>query len=164
MKLNKLLIVLGLAGMVFAGEAFAQTPQVSITTSALQEVTTKDQAGKEQKTLKNVEKTEPGEQIVFKNEISNNSQKPATNIVVTNPVPEHMYFVDSFNKDQSVDTTYSADNGKTFGKSGTIQVTDEATHTQRAARPEEYTNIRWTLTHALAAGSKTEVGFKANVK
>lgn len=167
MKLRQLVAGMAMGmGMATFGVALAQTPaqQVSINTTALQEVVVKDPSGHEQKTLKPVEKTAPGEEIVFKNEVINNGNKPAANIVVTNPVPEHMYFVDAYSKDAGTDLSYSADGGKTFGKAGVIQTVDATTHAPRAARPEEYTHVRWTLTHALAAGAKAEVGFKADVK
>jgi uncharacterized repeat protein (TIGR01451 family) len=166
MKLRQFVAGMAMSMTAFSGAVLAQTPaqQVSISTTALQEVVVNDQNGHEQKNLKPVEKTAPGQEIVFKNEVSNNSNKPASNIVVTNPVPEHMYFVDAYSKDAGTDLSYSADGGKTFGKAGVIQIMDATTHTSRAARPEEYTHVRWTLTHALAAGAKAEVGFKADVK
>lgn len=144
-----------------SGVAHAQGT-VAVTSSAFVEKVVKDAQGNETKSLQKAEKAIPGQEVVFKNELKNNSTQKANNLVLNNPVPQNMTLVEATSA-QPADITYSVD-GKTFAKDGQVMTVDAQTKAARVARKEEYTQIRWVLTTALEAGQTAELGFKAIVK
>jgi uncharacterized repeat protein (TIGR01451 family) len=127
------------------------------------EVVTVDKDGK--KTVKRtpVEKAVPGTEVIFTNTFENIGKKIATDIVVTNPVPNDMVYKGGsvFGRDCLV--IFSVDGGKTYGAAENLKVKDENGKNQPAL-PKDYTNIRWTFKAHLANGKSSEVGFRAVIK
>lgn len=148
-----------LSGLLISSICFAQTG-VSITTKAFLEVPVKDTKGNTSIALKPAEKAVPGDIIEFQNKVENHAKVAASNIAITNPVPEHMAFVESIQ--DNTDVLYSVDGGKTFAKKDQLTIKDEkGIHN---ARPDEYTHVRWVFKGSLAPESSQEVTMKAQLK
>jgi uncharacterized repeat protein (TIGR01451 family) len=118
--------------------------------------------GQKVKRLVPVAKAVPGDQIVWTITATNVCTAPTENVVIANPVPEHMTYVASSAMGTGTDIAYSLD-GKEFKSAAELQVRS-ADGTTRAARPDEYRAIRWTYKNAFAPGATAFVRYRATVK
>ena len=95
--------------------------------------------------------TVPGDTVVFTTHYTNTGKQPATNVVITNPIDEHMTYVDHSAEGSNTRIEFSTDGGKTYSAPEKLMVKN-AQGMVRQARAEDYTGIRWTVTKPLAAG------------
>lgn len=105
----------------------------------------------------------PGDAVIFTTVYTYLGEKPATNIVINNPVPEHMLYVDGSAEGKNTRIEFSVDQGKTFAAANRLKVRD-AKGKERLATAADYTHIRWTMDHALERGANGSVSFRARVK
>jgi uncharacterized repeat protein (TIGR01451 family) len=111
---------------------------------------------------KTVEKLEdpnqvlPGDRLVFTTRYTNGGTQPATDFVVTNPLPAPVKLakVDSFE--------VSVDGGKTFGALAALETTG-ADGKSRAAELGDVTHVRWRVA-SIAPGASGEVKYFAEVR
>ena len=108
-------------------------------------------------------KVMPGTEVIFTTRYENVSQQKAENAVISNPVPEHMLYKAYSASGAGTRITYSIDNGKSFNIPAKLFVYD-ASGRQFAARPQDYTHIRWEISKPLQPGEKGEVSFRAILK
>lgn len=105
----------------------------------------------------------PGDTIIFSTHYVNQGEKPATDIVITNPMPEHMLYLDGTAEGKGARIEFSADQGKSYASAGKLKVKDSEGR-DRSANAADYTHIRWIIEGALEKGAKGSVSFKAKVK
>jgi uncharacterized repeat protein (TIGR01451 family) len=101
----------------------------------------------------------PGTQLVFTHSYRNTAAKPVANFGMTNPIPSGVDFVSTDDASASV----SVDGGKTYGPLALVKVR-AADGTQRAARPEDVTHVRWVFKTPIPAGGSGKLSFKGTVK
>jgi uncharacterized repeat protein (TIGR01451 family) len=118
--------------------------------------------GQKVKRLVPVAKAVPGDEIVWTITAKNVCTTPADNVVIANPVPEHMTYVANSAMGTGTDIVYSVD-GKEFKSAADLQVR-AADGTTRAARADDYRAIRWTYKAAFAPGATAFVRYRAVVK
>jgi uncharacterized repeat protein (TIGR01451 family) len=118
--------------------------------------------GQKVKRLLPVGKALPGDQIVWTITATNVCNTPTDDVVIANPVPEHMTYVASSAMGTGTDIAYSLD-GKEFKSAAELQVR-AADGTTRAARADEYRVIRWSYKTAFAPGATAFVRYRAVVK
>lgn len=148
-------------GFLSCTTAFAQDKAcVELKTTAETEQEVVEQ-GQKVKRLVPAGKVVPGNEVVWTITARNVCDKPADNIVIANPVPEHMSYVAGSAMGTGTDIAYSLD-GKEF-KSAAELVVREADGTSRAARANEYRAIRWTYQVAFAPGATAFVRYRAVV-
>jgi uncharacterized repeat protein (TIGR01451 family) len=160
-----LLAVLALALLMPAGAWSQQKGAIELKTTAEVEVVEKNQQGEKTVTRVDVAKAikTPGDTVVFTTVYSNTGAKPATDIVINNPVPEHMSYLDKSAEGGNTRIDFSADNGKTFGAPDKLKIKN-ANGTVRPALGKDYTHIRWTVISPLASGGTGTVSYKARIK
>jgi uncharacterized repeat protein (TIGR01451 family) len=158
-------IVLAAALLVPAAAWAQQKGGVVIRSVSEVEVKQKNAEGKEEVKRVDATKTKvlPGETVIFTNYYTYSGDKPATNVVIKNPVPDHMIYLDGTAAGAGTRIEFSADKGKTFGTAGKVTVRS-ADGKERRAAAADYTNIRWTLEKPLNKGAKGSVTFRAKVK
>lgn len=149
-----------LSGYSLAAQA---ADDIKVTSIAEVEIVTVGKDGK--KTIKRTPpgKAIPGTEVIFTNFFENVSKKAASDIVINNPMPEHMTYKTGSAMGKDTVITFSADGGKTFGAAETLRIRG-ADGKQRNALPGEYTNIRWTYKGQLAPGKSGDVSFRAVIK
>jgi uncharacterized repeat protein (TIGR01451 family) len=129
------------------------------------EVTTTNAKG--EKEVKRVEaaaaKVIPGDVVIFTTQYANIDRKPAENVVITNPVSEHVVYVENSAEGQGMKIEFSADQGKRYAAPDKLTKTD-AKGVSKRATARDYTHIRWTLGKPLAPDGKGSVTFRAMVK
>lgn len=161
MMMFRRLAPLALAALLFAPDVMAQTKHVELDAKVEREVEIVDENG--EKTIKRVhaEKVMPGETVVYTITARNVGDEPATNVVITDPIPKHMEYTGSVTGD-GTRITFSIDGGKTYDVASALMVSEGAT--KRPAKPEEYTHIRWRFNDALEPGSARSVEFRARLQ
>ena len=118
--------------------------------------------GQKVKRLVPVGKVVPGDEIVWTITAKNVCATQADNVVIANPVPEHMTYVANSAMGTGTDIGYSLD-GKEFKNASDLQVR-AADGTARAAHADEYRAVRWTYKAAFAPGATAFVRYRAVVK
>jgi uncharacterized repeat protein (TIGR01451 family) len=151
--------------LLIPGMTWAQQGTIELKSNAEVEVTETNSKG--EKIVKRLEigksKIVPGEILVYTTTYRNNGTKPAEKIVITNPVPQHMNYVEKSAEGAGTKIDFSADHGKTYGAPETLFVTDSQGNKQKATAAD-YTDIRWTLLKPLPSGSSGSVSFKAKLQ
>ncbi len=157
---SKVLIVAvsAFAVMAFAASAMAQAPKLTLKMKAEQEVKVVKN-GKETTELVPAKTTKKGDVILYTITYTNAGDSEATNAVIADPVPYGMAYIGGSAKGVGAAISFSVDKGKTFYRtperiSGGVK---------KAAPPETYTNIRWTVRKILPKQSGS-VSFEARVK
>ncbi len=104
----------------------------------------------------------PGGEIVYTVKFENAGDKPANDVVVTNPVPEHMRYVANSAGGPGTEVTYSVDGGKSFAAPDRLNV--RGPEGERVATADDYTHLRFRLLNPLPPGSVAYARFRAVVK
>jgi len=132
---------------------------VSLVSEVFVEHTETTPEGRSVTTRAEPEMVVPGDNLVFVLSYRNDGAEPATDLVLTNPVPDSVAF--SGTTDQSA--VVSVDGGKTWGALNALTVvgTDGA---NRPAEAADVTHIRWVLDQPVPSGSAGELSFRGVVK
>jgi uncharacterized repeat protein (TIGR01451 family) len=159
LKSSMVSIVVGL--LLLAGQASSAQSPVSLQSVVETERMVKDADGKMVAKRFPVKSAAPGDEIIFTNTFSNTSQKPAGDLVLTNPIAADLRLKKAWGEGAAI--TYSVDGGKTYDVPEQLKVRG-ADGKMRAAKAEDYTHVRWVMRDSLAVGASTAVGFNAQVK
>jgi uncharacterized repeat protein (TIGR01451 family) len=138
---------------------------IELKTSAQVEVVKKNDKGDKTVTLVDAAKGTkvPGDIVLFTTTYTNMGKNPADAVVITNPVPEHTFYVADSAAGANTRIDFSVDGGKTYAAPDKLTLKDKSGMT-RKAMAADYTNIRWILTKPLPAGSTGSVSFKTKIK
>ena len=164
MKKTLMVVTIGLA--LFPCVAWGQhRGAIQLTSVAEVEVLQKNKKGKEE--LKRVEASKvnvaPGDTVIFSVHYVNRGDKPAADVVISNPVPRHMAYVEKSAEGAGARIVFSVDGGKTYARADKLKVKG-ADGKARRAKASEYTHIRWILQKPIVEGGKGSVSFRATVK
>ena len=109
------------------------------------------------------EKVAPGMSVIYTLRAKNTSATPVADVVMTDPIPDQMEYVDGSVSADNARVTFSVDGGKTFAAKESLKVRGED-GAMRAALPADFTHIRWQLEKPLAPGEVRAVSFRARVE
>lgn len=155
----KIFIVATILAGGFAPAAFAQGAGCVVVKQAAEtEVVATDAAGKKTTTLAPAATATPGTEVIYTTTATNNCQKAADKVSISNFVPAHMTYVPGSVFSPGAQVEFSLD-GKTFGSPDQLTVTENGA--TRKARAEEYRFFRWTFTASLQPGSSAFARFRA---
>ena len=152
---------LGFVALLTMNAYAADKACVELKTSADAETEVIEQ-GQKVKRLVPAGKVVPGDEIVWTITATNVCKQATDNVVIANPVPEHMTYVTGSAMGTGADIAYSLD-GKEFKSATELQVRG-ADGTSRAARADEYRAIRWIYKNTFAPGATAFVRYRAVVK
>lgn len=162
---KRILTVLSMLALLSLQAMAADKGAIELKSVSEVEVTVKNEKG--EKEVKRVEASKanvtPGDTVIFTNHYTNRGDKPASDVVLTNPVPEYMVYTDGTADGSGTKIEFSVDKGKSFAPAGKLKVRD-AEGKERPATAADYTHIRWTFEGALAKGATGSVSFRAKVK
>ena len=151
--------------LLFAASTVLATAQESghlnVTTIVQKEQVTIDDAGKRTTRLVDATKVVPGDEVIYTVTFSNISDVPAENVVITNPLPEQLTYVDGSAFGPGAEIVFSVDGGKTFGRAGELTVSEDGV--PRSATAQDFTHIRWVMATDIAAGSQGMSQFRARL-
>jgi uncharacterized repeat protein (TIGR01451 family) len=125
------------------------------------EVITED-GGKEIQRI-DAAKVVPGDEVIYTIQYANKGSEPAENIVITDPIPEHMLYQDGSAYGEGAVVTFSVDDGKTFDVADNLTVAADD-GSERPAGPSDYTHIKWMLEGDLKPEMAGFVTFRARLQ
>lgn len=105
----------------------------------------------------------PGTEVIYTIKAHNTGKQNASSVVVTNPIPRQMTYVEGSAFGSGTDVTFSVDGGKTYAKPDKLTVKDNDGKDQPATA-KDYTNVRWTFNFTLEPGKEAAVWYRAKVK
>ena len=151
--------------LLFAASTAIATAQdsghLNVTTIVQKEQVTIDEAGHRTTQLVDATKVVPGDEVIYTVTFSNISDVPAENVVITNPLPEQLTYVDGSAFGPGAEIVFSVDDGKTFGRPGELTVSEDGV--PRSATAQDFTHIRWVMATDIAAGSQGMSQFRARL-
>lgn len=158
-------ILTGVFLVVLSGLSLA-APKVDLATRAEVQRTVLNDKGEQVVVMVHAAKADvvPGDVVIFTTTYRNlGTEATDPGLVIDNPVPEHMEYVEKSSAGNNMTITYSVDGGKSFDVPSGLYVTDKDGK-RRKARPADYTSIRWTMVKPLAPAVVGTVSFRAKVK
>ncbi|MDH3362221.1 MAG: hypothetical protein OEM50_01540 [Gammaproteobacteria bacterium] len=160
-SIAKVVLLSGL--LLLAGNALAQQGTIRLEHQAEQWETVTDDNGAEQVQLVKVTNVVPGDKVLFTVTYTNTGDQPAENVAITNPVPEHMVYVDDSAAGDNTSILFSADGGENFADASDLRVSNDD-GSQRPANASDYTHVRWVVQSDVAPGTSGAVQFAAVVE
>ena len=146
--------------LLLAGAAYAD---VELNTLALTEITTTNEEGQEVTTRVEAGKVVPGDEVIYTITFANHGTEPAADVVITNPIPEHMVFTQVEESPRGAKVSMSADGGSRYDAPRNLTVTDAKGQT-RPAKASDFTHVRWTFQNPLEPGAEGSVSFRAQLQ
>lgn len=150
------LVILALAAFGLAAPAFAEG--VKLESSIREEIVTVDARGERIVTLTEPTAVAPGDVVVISIAYENTGAEPAADIVISNPVPEHLRFIGV----RAGAGMVSVDGGASFGALVDLRIS-EADQTSRPATAADVTHVRWRFDQPLLPGASGAVAFAARL-
>lgn len=148
-----------IAALIAAPAAAQSGNAVSLVSDVLVERSTTDANGRTQTTLEEPTTVVPGDKLVFVLRYRNNGAQPATDFVVTNPLPEAVAFQAAGDERAEV----SVDGGRSWGRLASLTIR-EADGSQRPAQASDVTHIRWAFAQPIPAGEAGRLMFRGIVR
>ena len=146
--------------LLAASSALAQEKgHLNVRTVVQKEEITVNDAGERETQLVPADIVVPGDSVIYTITFTNVSDEAADNVVITNPVPEHLTYIDGSAFGPGTVIEYSVDGGQSYGAKSDLTVPDNGG--TRAAKAEDYTHLRWVMQNELAAGSQGVASFRA---
>lgn len=115
--------------------------------------------GTENVTRAPAELVTPGQRVVYTLSYTNDDAAPASDLVLTMPVPSEIKYMDGTATKANAKTVYSADGGKSFFERNELR-TIGLDGNVRSANAGDITHIRWTVSGPVAVGETGELSFK----
>lgn len=140
-----------------------ETGTIRIQTSADVEIIETDASGETVTRLEQASKVVPGDIVIYTVSFSNTGSEPAENVVITNPVPRHMEYVEGTAFGPGADISFSIDGGQSWGAPEELVIT-ALDGSQRPAQASDYTDIRWILRNELQPGAQGFARFRTRLQ
>lgn len=159
------LLKLRFVGLMVAG-VLAAAPvmaELQLRTEAFREIEVTTKAGKKEKQLQAISSAVPGQEVVYVITYRNGGAKPATRVVVSNPLPTGLVYQPGSAQGAGTRPEVSVDGGKQFGLLPQLTVKN-ADGTMRAARADDVTHVRWTVLQDVSPAAEGSVTYRAVLK
>ena len=130
---------------------------------AEQEIVVENEEGEKEIQRKPAEKVLPGDHIIYTVKYKNNGEESAKDVVINNPIPEHMHYVPGTVGGDGAEISFSVDGGTVFDQPENLKIIDEEGN-ERAAVAKDYTHIRWTLANGIAPEEEGIVYYRAELE
>ena len=134
---------------------------LNVTTLVQMEEVSVGDDGERQTRLVAADTVVPGDVVIYTTTVENISDEGAENVVVNNPVPEHLSYVAGSAFAPGMVIEFSVDGGATYAPAEELTV-DEGGQT-RAATADDFTHIRFVMQGELAAGAQGIARFRARL-
>ena len=117
--------------------------------------------GEQETRLVPAETVFPGDEVVYTLAYENTGSEPADNVVITNPLPAELTYVDGSANGSDAVVQFSVDGGRTYATAEELVVEDS--DGRREAEPSDFTHIRWVIGVALMPGEAGLAQFRARL-
>lgn len=150
--------VLAAVVLVASAPVLALTAQQNVE----REVVVQNPDGTETITREPAAEVAPGDRVIYSVSFMNDTAEPASDLVLTQPVPAEVLYVEGSADMPGTEVTVSVDGGETFGPRGAATIIRDGIPVRADA--SDITHIRWELTDALAPGETGLVAYKATLQ
>ena len=133
--------------------------EVALTSSVFVEKSVPQADGKTRLVLQEPKVVVPGDRLVFVLAYKNMGGKPATDFVVTNPMPGAVAYQGTGDAGAIV----SVDGGKSWGPMAALKVR-KSDGSVRSAYPEDVTHVRWAMKTPIPVGAAGKLSFRGVVR
>ena len=148
--------------IVFASAAaLAQEGHLNVMTVVQKEEVIIADDGSRETRLVSADTVVPGDEVVYTVSFSNISSDPAENVVITNPLPSELSYVEGSAFGPGAEIQFSVDGGSNFADAEELVVSDDGT--ERPAGADDFTHIRWVMTSAIEPGTQGLAQFRARL-
>jgi uncharacterized repeat protein (TIGR01451 family) len=149
------------ACLLFAvAPAVAAQDTLELRNAVFQEVDVKAADGTMHKERVPAAKVVPGTEVIYVITYRNSGKQPATDVVITNPIPEELAYRPEQGPGPSAAPEVSVDAGKSWGALASLKVTGDDGK-PRAAQGSDVTHVRWKLGAPVKAGEQGSVSYRA---
>ncbi len=151
------------AALLCAANAAAESGAVELRAKAEKRVLLQRADGTTDEKFVPAGKVVPGDVVAYTIEAHNISQKPAERVVITDPIPVEMQYVEGSAEPSGAQLLFSVDGGFRFDRPENLTVTTE----DGASRPAvagDYTHLRWVFASPLAPAELRSVRFLAKLE
>lgn len=143
-------------------------PEIKLNLSASKKLVIRDRQGQNQiswQVLKNGASVQPGDLVRYSLSGKNNGQGIAKNLVLNQPIPASMSYVEGSVQANGSSPSFSIDQGKTFSPRPMLKIRQaDGSIVERPAPPERYTHIRWTFNQGVQPQALITVSYDVRVK
>ncbi len=143
------------------GGVAEEAGKLEVKTVVQKERTVTNATGETTTELVPVESVVPGEEVVYTVTYTNVSDSVTDNIVITNPIPRELTYVQGSAFGPGTEISFSVDGGQTYASPEQLVIVDGAL--ERPALPGDFTNIRWVVQNSLDAGDRGFARFRARL-
>lgn len=133
---------------------------VNIVTTVLAETRVAVANGTIQVKLVPAKRVVPGDHVVYQIQVTNSGAKPASGVVIANPVPASMQYAGPATNSPAPEVSVD---GKNFGQLATLRIAT-ADGRVRPATTADVRMVRWRLAQPVPAGGAQQVAFRALLK
>jgi uncharacterized repeat protein (TIGR01451 family) len=140
--------------------AAAAEDSLELRNEVFQEVEVTGPDGKPQRERVPAAKVVPGTEVIYVITYRNTGKQPATDVVITNPIPAELAYQPQLGPGPSGVPDVSVDAGKSFGALASLSVKG-ADGKPRAAQGSDVTHVRWALRQPVKPGEQGSVSYRA---
>jgi uncharacterized repeat protein (TIGR01451 family) len=158
-SLLPVILLLAAFGATAAGAAGG----VELQTTAEVEIVAENPDGSVSVSRETALKVVPGDEVVYTMRYRNSAEDAAEEVVITNPIPEHMTLLRTGRLGPDLSLTFSVDGGRSFGALADLQVVG-ADGRPRPATTADCTHLRWSFRRPLAPGEEGQVDYVAQLQ
>ncbi len=155
------ILVTALSVLALSTGVAAQEGHLNVRTVVQKEEVTIDAEGKRRTRLVDANKVVPGDEVVYTVSFANISDAPADNVVITNPLPAELSYVDGSAFGPGAEVQFSVDGGASFAAADELSVMDNGS--ERPATADDFTHIRWVIRNEIAPGAQGIAQFRARL-
>jgi uncharacterized repeat protein (TIGR01451 family) len=151
------------AAFALASAALAEAGSIELKARAEKRVLLQAPDGGAQETFVPVAKVLPGDVVAYTIEARNVSQQSADRVVITDPIPSEMKYLDGSATQAGAELLFSVDGGFRFDAPQNLSVANED-GSRRPAVASDYTHVRWVFASPLAPAELRSVRFLAQLE
>ena len=129
---------------------------VTLASDVFVERVQRDAEGRATTVLEPPKAVAPGDRLIFVLSYRNGGDEPASDFVVTNPVPDAVAFAGA----DGVEPEVSIDWGRSWGRLSSLTVA-RSDGAVRPAAPADVTHVRWSIRQPIPAGQGGKLSFRA---
>ncbi|PWQ99609.1 hypothetical protein [Leucothrix arctica] len=144
-----------------SSKVMAAEEQIKVWSTAESSVTTEKDGKKVEKKIA-VKKLLPGKTVYYSTYFKNTSKKSVDGVSIINPIPKTTKFIKGSAWGENSTVLFSADGGKTWGKSGELKKKNKEGK-MVTAQTTEFTHIRWKHKGELKSGVTRKTGFQVTL-
>ena len=163
MKRNCSLLLVILLFAAFGAARADAAGGVELQTTAEVEIVAENPDGTVSVSREEAQKVVPGDEVVYTMHFRNTADDAAEDVVITNPVPEHMTLLRTGRLAPGLHLTFSVDGGRSFGALAELQVVGADGH-PRPATAADCTHLRWSFQRPRAPGEAGQVDYVAQLQ